>query len=193
MKKRSVIISVLALVAILVAGGTMAWFTSNPAEVNNQFTAGTVDLKFNEGTDFSPITNWNPGDETPKPVYLEYLGSKRALVRVKLEMEWLDEEGDPTDLSTDNVTLVHHEKWKDGGDGWLYWTWVVESGPIGIPALTELVKLDGSATGNDYQGKSLKITYTAQSVQASNGAYKDEWEIAELPVDILFEGGGKVE
>lgn len=88
MKKRIIMAStVVALVALVIAGGTMAWFTSNPAQVVNSFTAGTVDIKINENG-FQNITNWNPGDITTKDVDITVDSTKKTYVRVKLDPSW---------------------------------------------------------------------------------------------------------
>lgn len=88
MKKRIIMAStVVALVALVIAGGTMAWFTSNPAPVVNSFTAGTVDIKINENG-FKDITNWDPGDVTTKNVDITVDSTKKTYVRVKLDPSW---------------------------------------------------------------------------------------------------------
>ena len=198
MKKKSlVLISSVMLVALLIAGGTMAWFTAEADPVENNFTAGTVVLELNENNNYAPIENWNPGDTTEKPTNFVYKGTKKALVRAKVSMVWLDEEGKRTNLSTDNVTLTHDKAWTSvQADGWLYYKYVFdindpeystmdpENPELDAAALTQEVKFDGPSSGNEYQGKKLKITYEAQAVQASNGAYKDVWGITKLPVAI---------
>ena len=99
MKKRNLVLgSVVVLAALLVVGGTMAWFTAESDPVENKFTAGKVDIELHdvqvdgEGNevDFPEegLSNVNPGDEHSKIVYVENTGTIPIYVRVKLTQEW---------------------------------------------------------------------------------------------------------
>ena len=78
MKKTLLIgLLVFSLVALLVVGGTMAWFTSED-EVTNKFTAGTVKIEINEH-EFEDIIDWNPGDTTNKDVSVKSLEVKEPM------------------------------------------------------------------------------------------------------------------
>ena len=48
MKRKVVILTAFALVALLVAGGTMAWFTGT-ARANIEYKAGTIKVEVNNG------------------------------------------------------------------------------------------------------------------------------------------------
>lgn len=60
--RRSLLIGlvVFSLAALLVVGGTMAFFTDNE-KVENTLTAGTVEVEINEHG-FKDITNWQRGE-----------------------------------------------------------------------------------------------------------------------------------
>ncbi|WP_026896143.1 TasA family protein [Clostridiisalibacter paucivorans] len=181
MKKRlMVILSTVALLSLLVVGGTMAWFTSNPEPVVNAFTAGTVEIEVNEHG-FSDITNWNPGDTTNKDVSVISNGSKKSYVRVSLTPEW-HKEG--YDLSSGNVDLIlaNNSDWVKQGD-YYYYKHILNEGEETSLLLDE-VEFIGAETSNDYQGAVLKISVKAEAVQASHEAYKDTWELTELPVGV---------
>lgn len=189
MKKTLLIgLLVFSLVALLVVGGTMAWFTSED-EVTNKFTAGTVKIEINEH-EFEDIIDWNPGDTTDKDVSVKSLGSKGTYVRVSLTPVWLDG-GTETDLATSNVTLntVNSDKWIKSGD-WYYYYKIMDKDQE-TELLLDSVTLAGLGTNNDYQGKTLRINVKAESVQASHEAYKDAWNLTSLPaeVEIWTEGG----
>ena len=185
--KKSLLISALvfSLVALLVVGGTMAWFTDSK-ELDNKFTAGTVKIKINEH-EFTDIDNWNPGDTTNKKVSVKSEGSKKTYVRVALTPVWgemVEEEFVPDDsLSVDNVILDVNtdetDDWMLSG-GWYYYKGILEA-DAETSNLLESVTLIGGATGNDYQGKTLRINVAAEAVQASNDAYKTTWSLDNLP------------
>ncbi|MDI3480646.1 MAG: hypothetical protein PWQ97_301 [Tepidanaerobacteraceae bacterium] len=183
MKKTLLIGSlVFLLVALLIVGGTMAWFTSEKS-VANTFTAGTVKIEVNEHG-FEDITNWNPGDTTNKDVSVISEGSKATYVRVSLTPEWLDANGSPTNLSVDNVNLIlaNNDDWVYS-NGWYYYKHILNQNDE-TSLLLDAVELIGAQTGNDYQGKTLRINVKAEGVQASHEAYKDAWGISSLPAGV---------
>lgn len=177
--KKTLLISLLvfSLIALLVVGGTMAWFTDKK-ELDNKFTAGTVKIEVNEHG-FNDIENWNPGDTTNKKVSVKSTGSKKTYVRVLLTPEWVD-----SNLSVENVELIlaDNTDWVFD-NGYYYYKHILEKGEV-TSLLLEKVHLIGSETGNDYQGATLRINVAAEAVQASHEAYKDAWKINNLPTGV---------
>lgn len=201
MKKRIMMFSsVIALVALVIAGGTMAWFTSNPEVVTNDFTAGTVNIGINENG-FVPVTNWNPGQTSKKNVDISINSSKQTYVRVKLTPSWNQKDerygrvpakyACGANLPVDYVELnfTDTSKWvfADGShpdtimkvndprlSGYLYYTDIVTSKDASINLLETVKFLSG--VSNDYQGKIFSLGVKAEGVQASHDAYKDTWK-----------------
>jgi len=184
MKKSFLIgLFVFSLVALLVVGGTMAWFTDTK-EASNKFTAGTVKIQILENGQTNPVVkeNVNPGDIYDKEVKVESLGSKRTYVRVSINPVW---EGN---LPINNVNLIFADgelgtHWVDGGDGWYYYKHILAAGAVTEPLLSK-VEIIGSLTGDDYQGKKLTVNVKAEAVQASHEAYKDAWGLSNMPTGI---------
>ena len=190
-KKNLLIGSALVLAALLVVGGTMAWFTAAVGPVTNRFTAGTVEIKLHDvgGYDddknevpFTPngIPNVNPGDEYLKIVYVENTGSKAIYVRAKLTPEWKDPDGNllPLEAGTPPVLMATFPLLDNGWflhtDGYYYYKDPVAPGNS-TPYLIDGVEFAGAAMTNDYQGATFTLTVVAEAVQASHEAYKDEW------------------
>ncbi len=191
-RKNLLIGSALVLAALLVVGGTMAWFTASSGPVTNTFTAGTVAIALHDvgGYDetqkeipFSTngVINVNPGDDYMKIVYVENTGSKAVYVRVKLTPVWKKGEvvlpptvGEPP-VYMATFPLVG-DKWVLHTDGWYYY-----KDPIASEAVTqhliEKVVFAGKAMTNDYQGATFTLKVEAEAVQASHEAYKDEWGV----------------
>lgn len=181
--KKSLLVGMLvfSLAALLVVGGTMAWFTDN-AKVTNLFTAGTVEIKVNEHG-FKDIEDWNPGDTTDKDVSVISNGSKQTYVRVKLTPVWYEGEEVADDVDADNVELILDADWEDNwvkSEGWYYYKEILNQGGE-TELLLDAVHLKGEETDDDYQGLTLCIEVEADAVQASNGAFKDAWNLDELP------------
>ncbi len=85
MKRKILFVAlIIALVAGLIGGGTMAWFTAK-AEVENTFTAGTVMINPGEAivSGDLDIGNWNPGDCTELTWEIHNSGSKDTYIRIK--------------------------------------------------------------------------------------------------------------
>lgn len=90
MKKKIVTLAlVIALLAIVVAGASLAYFTDTQS-AENVFTMGNVDIELNEPdwTDpTNPITEGaKPGIEYPKDPYIKNVGDTDAWVRMKVEI-----------------------------------------------------------------------------------------------------------
>ena len=205
MNKRNLLIgSALVLAALLVVGGTMAWFTASSGPVKNQFTAGTVDIElhdvggYGEGQSEIPfstngVVNVNPGDEYMKIVYVENTGSKAVYVRVKLTPEWKDAEGEPLALAVGDVDMatfpIEGDNWVLHTDGWYYYTKpllgpVVDEPNAVTTHLIEKVIFAGAEMTNDYQGATFTLEVEAEAIQASNGAALSQWGIdpSTLPI-----------
>jgi predicted ribosomally synthesized peptide with SipW-like signal peptide len=185
--KRSIPIGLLvvSLVALFVLGGTLAWFTAE-AEVPNMFTTGTVNIEIHEALD--DRNDWAPGIIKKKEVSVENLGSLPVFVRVQLTPVWGSMNGEDfsedEDLSIENVIFnINTDSWVKSGD-WYYYKGMLE--PKGeTPLLLSEVTLDSSRTGNNYQGKTLKILVNAEAIQAAPiEAALDAWGLGNLPFEL---------
>lgn len=192
-KKNLLIGSALVLAALLVVGGTMAWFTAGAGPVTNTFIAGTVEIELHDVTyddlqvlvpfPENGIQNVNPGDEYTKIVYVENTGSKAVYVRVYLTPAWTKGTGSlPLDVEgVDMATFpIVGTDWVLHTDGWYYYTEPLAGAPADevnrvTTHLIEKVEFAGAAMTNDYQGATFTLTVEAEAVQASHEAYKDEW------------------
>lgn len=182
MKKRNIIIFLtITLLALLVIGGTMAWFTSTPDALENNFTAGTVEIEVDEHG-FKDVEDVNPGDTYTKQVSVKSSGSKQTYVRVKLTPQW-----NPSNLSVHLVTLNTNDGADDDWvfhDGWYYYKWILRPGALETTLLLESVTFDSEEMGNEYQGATFTLKVEAEAVQASHDAYKTVWGLGELPPGV---------
>lgn len=194
--KKSILVGMLvfSLAALMVVGGTLAWFTSE-AEVTNTFKAGTVEIEVLEKGETEGITNWNPGDTTDYDVWFKSNGSKDTYLRVKLTPVWYDGEVEK-DIEANNVELTLAGNWENywvlADDGWYYYKNILEEDDE-TKLLLDEVHLKGKETDNKYQGLTLKIKVEAQAVQASNDAIFDAWELEDLPEDVEVWTSGAAE
>ena len=201
MKKRVILlISIIAMLTLVIAGGTMAWFSSTPAPVSNTFTAGTVNIAINENG-FTNVSNWNPGETSIKNVDITITSSKQTYVRVMLTPSWEL----PLAIDFVDIQFTDPTKWvfADGSHpatamhandprftDYIYYTDIV-TGPSTSINLIDSVKFLGvsyvnalTTEENPYQGKIFKLQVSAQGIQASHDAYKDLWNLSVLPTGV---------
>jgi predicted ribosomally synthesized peptide with SipW-like signal peptide len=184
--RRKLLASIMSigLVAALIGGATMAWFTDDAAVAPATFTAGTVvvnaDAKENfiqvpEGKSFN---NVNPGDCALVTWDITNAGTKAVELRVKLAELWTataDETlpGFGQELSLENVFYVPvpgsgWTMYEENGEVWLYYTagpvrgtfnYNDEANPL-EPVTVQLpliVGFAGALTDNNYQGATFQL------------------------------------
>ena len=172
MKKRTIIIGLIILLAILIAtGDTKAWFTHRNV-YTGQFTLGTIDIEINEA--LTPLINLTSKKEIQRGV-LKRGSDSEIYVRVALIPQW-----DDSSLPIDNVDLIlaDNEDWAYK-DGWYYHKEILKDGRK-LSSLLEEIQFK-EQIGPDYQGKTLRLKIIAEAVQAAHDAYKDVWGIDSLP------------
>lgn len=206
MKRKVVILTAFALVALLVAGGTMAWFTGT-ARANNEYRAGTIKVEVNNKLKgLKANTYLNPGDCFEGNITFKNTGNKRAYLRVKLTSIW---EGTQEDANTDNVAKYdilekqqksgkafeveeidmldldmepdgkgsHYETyWVKKGDWW-YYTKILKPGAETRPIINKLC-FDGAKMDNKFQNAKFQLKVDAEAIQVTHKAYKyaDGWD-----------------
>ncbi len=190
MKKRNLMLgSAIMLAVLLVAGGTMAWFTASTDPVVNEFKAGTLKIELID--EFEGAPNVNPGDCYKKLVYVNNLGTKRAFVRIKKDLVLNSDPNGAADIAL-NMNVVEYtlgEGWVEH-NGYFYYTreLAAKDGNT-IDKTTPLFATDekgnnicfaGEGMGNEYQGAELAITIKAEAIQVTNGAPVDEWDVNPL-------------
>lgn len=177
MKKSNFILGFgIILSLLLIAGGTLAWFTSTTDPVVNSFTAGTLNIELVDKFDASKAQNVNPGDCFEKDVYVINTGTKRAGIRIKADMAFEDD----LDISIVNYSLNY--KW-ELRDGYYYYKEILPPNSR-TQSLFENSQIcfNGPNMGNHYQGKKFTIEVLAEAIQVTNGAPNQAgWSI--IPVE----------
>ena len=132
MNKRKIILlaTALCMVAILAAGGTLAYFMDTDAQTN-VFTVGhvAIDLfeNFDEDNngfeDLTPVTYNEDGTRRPdnvvtKEVYVENTGSKNAYVRVHIAIPQILDDGADTFDASANILHFNFDQGHASAGGW---------------------------------------------------------------------------
>ena len=208
-------LSVIALAVVLVAGGTMAWFTDEAGPVINTFEAGTVEIELCDKTisyddngeplkdedenilyeDFNELAqnflNVNPGDDYSKIVYVKNIGTKHAYVRVKLTPKWSLADGKSFPEGFTAATLAPAELIELDLTNWVligdyyYYKGILSANNGLTTDLLTGVRFAGANMPNNYQGATFTIDVEAQAIQATNGAINDLWKIDPVEWEVI--------
>lgn len=170
MKRKLLILSVLAICIATLAAGTLAYFTSE-GKAHNVITTGGVEIAVQEWADeektkpFEDLTGIMPGMTVTKIAEIKNTGASDAWVRVKVEKNIkLQGEGTPdTALVELNLNLTD---WTLGEDGYLYYNKVLKPGEVTKPLFTAVTF--NVTMGNEYQNATATVDVAAQAVQTAN-------------------------
>jgi len=170
MKRKLLILSVLAICIATLAAGTLAYFTSE-GKAHNVITTGGVEITVQEWADvektkpFEDLTGIMPGMTVTKIAEIKNTGASDAWVRVKVEKNIkLQGEGTPdTSLVELNLNLTD---WTLGEDGYLYYNKALKPGEVTEPIFTAVTF--NVTMGNEYQNATATVDVAAQAVQTAN-------------------------
>lgn len=194
-KKGAILISALALIAVLVVGGTLAYFTDTD-EAQNVFTLGKVTGEIVESTQAGTVDNHPvkagtqteeggniayervlPGDWLSKEPVVRLTGtSEDAYVRVKLEVVEKVAEGQEAKLTPEQKAalisdecLNFGEDWTLGTDGYIYYNKKLSlTGEKATAPVFTIVKIPGNDWTNNTAEAQFSINITADLVQYDN-------------------------
>lgn len=93
--------AIAGLAALAVIGATFAWF-SESVDLKNEFRTGDYKTEITEK--FEPPSNWRPGMETDKSVFVENKGDIPVVVRVKFSDAWFK----PENEQNADMNLYHY-------------------------------------------------------------------------------------
>ena len=170
MKRKILILSVLAILLAILAANTLAYFTAD-TKAHNVITTGNVDIALNEWANedrterFEKQINVLPGTEVTKIVEVENVGTGTAWVRVQVVLD-VYAEGGKEQLPPDPVTLDFNETdWKYF-DGYYYYNYPLDPGETTEPLFTSVAFDD--QMGNEYQNSTAHVDVNAYAVQSAN-------------------------
>lgn len=175
MKKKILSVTLaLALAAVAVIGGTLAYFTDKD-QADNVFTVGNVGIDLTEpnweGEGSKDAPEAYPGEALAKDPTVTNDGKNPAFVRIKVEgWDCLAPAGEIT-YRTDYVNGKLGTDWEyNEADGYFYYTKVLEAGAT-TDALFDQIVMPTDLT-NGYDGE-YTLTVKAEAVQAQGA--KPSW------------------
>lgn len=187
MKKKLVLLSTaVILVAMMVVGGTLAYFTADDA-ATNVFTVGNVKIDLTEplweanldGNEM--LENIYPGMPITKDPMVTNIGDNPAFVRVKVEIPTFSPDGSSTTMPLFTIGTLG-ANWVDGGDGYYYYTASLASGEATsklFEVVTLTTELDIHNGDSPLESNVQEINIVAEAVQAQGfDSYTDAFAAA---------------
>lgn len=169
MKRKILILSVLAILLAILAANTLAYFTADTT-AHNVITTGNVDIALNEWANedrterFEKQINVMPGTEVTKIVEVENIGAGSVWVRIWTNGVFLSKDGTP--LEPGVYTLdINTADWTKQGD-FYYYNRALAPGETTEPLFTT-VTFDPKM-GNVYQNSTAHVDVNAYAVQSAN-------------------------
>lgn len=173
-KKILALCLVIALAAIAVIGGTLAYFTDTK-DATNTFTVGNVKIELTEpnweGNGSKDAPEVYPGEALAKDPTVTNDGANPCFVRVKVTgLDCLGNAGMIT-YRTDYVDNKLGDNWVNGEDGYFYYTKVLAVGET-TDALFDQIVIPTGLTNGDPTTE-FNVVVTAEAVQAQGA--KASW------------------
>lgn len=167
MKRKILLLCMVALLLSIVSAGTYAYYTKT-ATATNVITTGGVDVTLHEtcadGTVYpsAPITIL-PGDVVSKIVTVENTGGHPAYLRIRLTPGV----NDSNLTAADCIQLdINQENWTKIGD-YYYYNTVLPAGETTEPLFTQVTFI-GEKVTNAYLGKLFSLDMTVFAVQSEH-------------------------
>lgn len=169
MKRKLLILSVLAICVATLAAGTLAYFTSE-GKAHNVITTGGVEITVQEWADedkqtpFEDLEGIMPSMTVTKIAEIKNTGASDAWIRVLITKNIkLQGEGTP-DTGLVELTL-NTTDWTEK-DGYFYYNEPVKPGEVTAPIFTAVTFKP--EMGNEYQNATATVDVSAQAVQTAN-------------------------
>ena len=164
-RKTALILS-LCLIFALAVGTTLAYLKANTSPVTNTFKAATSEIKIDE--------NVENGEKSS--IQVVNTGTAVSYVRVKLVMNWVDENGNVSATPVDITVDYDNTNWFEQ-DGIYYYKMPVAAND-GVT--TNLLK-DPITQGTAPEGYHLEVTVLAESIQAApSAAVEGAWTAVKV-------------
>ena len=160
-RKAALILS-LCLIFALAVGTTLAYLKANTSPVTNTFTAAKSDIKIDE--------NVENGEKSS--IRIRNTGTAAAYVRVKLVMNWVDENGNVSGEPVNIDVTYDTTKWFEQ-DGIYYYKM-----PVAAKGETTNLLKTPITQGTAPEGYHLEVTVLAESIQAApSKAVTESWGV----------------
>lgn len=174
MKRKLLIVSVVAICIAILAAGSLAYFTAE-GKAHNVITTGGVEIALEEWADaekkipFENMTGVMPGTKVTKIVQVKNTGASDAWVRVKVDKKIkLGTEIPGLDNPPEELVVldINTQDWQKDTDGFYRYKRALKPGETTTPILSSVEFKP--AMDNVYQNATISVDISAQAVQTAN-------------------------
>ena len=171
MKRKVLIVSVLAILVAVTAAGTLAYFTDT-GTAHNVITTGNVKIELKEWADevrtqpFKDKTGVMPGTKVTKIVEVKNIGTGAAFLRLYVEKNVYGANQTPKDSELISLNFNDTDWTYSESEGYYYYNRPLEPGKTTEPLFTA-VTFD-PLMGNEYQNATAHVKVIAYAVQSAN-------------------------
>lgn len=175
MKRKLLIVSVVAICIAILAAGSLAYFTAE-GKAHNVITTGGVEIALEEWADEDMTIPYSkesvgvmPGTKVTKIVQVKNTGASDAWVRVKVEKKIkLGQEIPGLDNPQEELVAldINTLDWELDADGFYRYKSALKPGKTTNPILRSVEFKP--AMGNVYQNAQISVDISAQAVQTAN-------------------------
>lgn len=185
MKRKILMIALLAICISMLAYGTVAYFTAE-GTARNVITAGSVKISLQEWADSEKtepfpkdgVNGVVPGAQITKIAEVKNTGENPAYIRVSVEKVIELAEGVTGEVELDLVSLDFNTKDWTLKDGFYYYNTALPAGETTTPLFTTVSFAENM--GNLYQNSKAVVNVHAYATQAANNG-ASVWEAAGWP------------
>lgn len=165
-KKKIAVLAAIVCCLMLVAGGTLAYFTAEETAFN-VITTGNLEMTLIDVYDAEDGKNVVPDTEVSKVVSVKNDGDVSFWTRVKLDKIIEAAEGVEAELVFDEyISLdIDTENWTEK-DGYYYYNHALKPGETAEDLFTTV--FFAPEMGNEYMNADMEINVTAEAVQSRN-------------------------
>ena len=170
MKRKILILSVLAICIATLAAGTLAYYNAETT-AHNVITTGGVEIAVQEWADeaktqpFEDLMGVMPDATVTKIAEVKNTGASDAWIRVRVDKAIKLAGAGEVDLDMVEV-IVDRTYWTDGHDGYYYYHSALKPGETTEPIFSEVTF--NAYMGNEYQNATATVDVVAQAVQMAN-------------------------
>jgi hypothetical protein len=202
MKKKKLIIAIVASLAVIAALATATFFAifKDDQRAETSLQTGKIDVQLIEsfkGSNGEEEEGTDPDgyglENATKIITGENTGTQPAYVRVKIfpQIESCDADGAWSifgGIPTNYVTYDQDDTdWVDGGDGYYYYTKILPVGETTSPITITNLSIDApDLIMSNYTKETLRVNMLVkmEATEASNELYKLNWSIDSLPSGV---------
>lgn len=181
-KKLALFLAASVLTAVLAVGGSLAYFTARQ-ETENVFTVGNVSIDLTESAwNSDSLHRVYPGQVLSKDPTVTNTGANPCFVRI--QVEGLEQFGNEGTIAWKTGSRLHAlgKNWVDGGNGFFYYTQVLDAEAKTSPLFDSIVIPAGIT--DRFAGTAHTVTVSAQAVQAQ-GAREDPADVYRMTVSDI--------